>query len=80
MASADVDQDHTDAPEPQDSSDVPGWRLWQSDGGSYYATRKPRRLCLTHEQLLAGFEMTLAADSPDALARLIDAQPKLPED
>ena len=48
------------------------WHLWTSDAGRHYATRAG---VLTDEELLAGYEMTLAADSQEALFRRIGEQP-----
>lgn len=50
------------------------WHLWISEhgNGSYYATRLER---LTEDQIRDGHCMTLAADSPEELTRLIREQP-----
>lgn len=47
------------------------WCLWASDGG-YYATRDGQ---LTDAQIQAGYEMTIAADTPEERARLLSQQP-----
>lgn len=55
------------------------WHLWRSDNGAgaHYATRRGR---LTNAELFAGLERTLAADSPEELARLLADQPDAPRD
>jgi len=58
-------------------ADFPNWRLWRSrldDGspGSFYASRLDRQLSL--EEISAGWASTLAADSPEELVGLIEAQ------
>lgn len=55
----------------------PGWKPWRSrldDGepGDWYATRKGRSL--TPEEIYRGLESTLAADTPEQLVELIEAQ------
>lgn len=54
------------------------WHLWRSDAGSgaHYATR---RGSLSNEQMLAGYERTLPADSPEELRRLLLGQPDAPQ-
>lgn len=37
----------------------PSWRVWRSDGGAWWATRRYR---LTDDQLDAGLAATVAAD------------------
>lgn len=62
--------------EPEDPRDIKVgsacWRLWESDAGTQYATRAGR---LTDKQLLAGYEMTIAADTPEELSHLLRKQP-----
>lgn len=62
--------------DPQDPKSVKvgsvHWRLWESDSGTPYATRAGH---LTEEQMLAGCEMTIPANSQEELHRLLLAQP-----
>ncbi|MGH3240262.1 MAG: hypothetical protein ACRDNL_07765 [Spirillospora sp.] len=48
--------------------DFPGWQVWRSDAGRWYATRSGD---LTDAQLQAGYAMTVAADDPAGLRRLL---------
>lgn len=52
------------------------WHLWQSDGGDHYATRGSR---LTEEQMRAGYERTVPADTPEELLGLLLKQPDAPK-
>jgi len=49
-------------------SDFPGWLVWRSDAGRWYATRSGD---LTDAQLQAGYAMTVAADDSTALRELL---------
>jgi hypothetical protein len=49
------------------------WLLWRSDTGARYATRCGKHL--TEDQIRAGCEMTVAADSIEELTHLLRAQP-----
>lgn len=51
--------------------DFPEWMVWRSDAGRWYATRSGT---LTDEQLLNGYAMTVAADSPDGLRGVLSEQ------
>lgn len=53
-------------------ADFPGWTVWLSDGGRWYATRAGT---LTDQQLRSGLARTLAADGPDELRGLLTQQP-----
>ncbi|MFI0483269.1 hypothetical protein [Actinomadura sp. 9N215] len=48
--------------------DFPGWQVWRSDAGRWYATRSGD---LTDAQLQAGYAMTVAADDSVGLRRLL---------
>lgn len=48
--------------------DYPGWIVWRSDAGRWYATRSGD---LTDAQLQAGFAMTVAADDAAGLRELL---------
>jgi hypothetical protein len=48
--------------------EFPGWQVWRSDAGRWYATRSGD---LTDAQLRAGCAMTVAADDPEGLRRLL---------
>jgi hypothetical protein len=52
-------------------ADFPGWQVWRSDAGRWYATRSGD---LTDAQLRAGCAMTVAADDPEGLRRLLLGQ------
>ncbi|GLW62480.1 hypothetical protein Arub01_07240 [Actinomadura rubrobrunea] len=52
-------------------AEFPGWLVWRSDAGRWYATRSGD---LTDAQLQAGYAMTVAADDPDGLRRLLRDQ------
>jgi hypothetical protein len=52
-------------------SEFPGWLVWRSDAGRWYATRTGD---LTDAQLQAGYAMTVAADDPAGLRRLLREQ------
>jgi hypothetical protein len=47
-------------------ADFPGWRLWVSDTGRWWAFRTARR-ALTIDQLRAGCRLIVQADDSDAL-------------
>ncbi|MEO5877759.1 MAG: hypothetical protein ABIS86_12930 [Streptosporangiaceae bacterium] len=49
-------------------AEYPGWLVWRSDAGRWYATRSGD---LTDAQLQAGFAMTLAADDEPGLRELL---------
>ncbi|MBO2450517.1 hypothetical protein J4573_25670 [Actinomadura barringtoniae] len=49
-------------------SEFPGWLVWRSDAGRWYATRSGD---LTDAQLQAGYAMTVAADDSTALRELL---------
>ncbi|MGC4955461.1 hypothetical protein ACLQ2P_19760 [Actinomadura citrea] len=46
----------------------PGWQVWRSDAGRWYATRSGD---LTDAQLQAGCAMTVAADDSEGLRRTL---------
>ncbi|TDB88290.1 hypothetical protein E1264_12025 [Actinomadura sp. KC216] len=48
--------------------EFPGWQVWRSDAGRWYATRSGD---LSDAQLQAGYAMTVAADEPVGLRRLL---------
>ena len=48
--------------------EFPGWQVWRSDAGRWYATRSGD---LTDAQLQAGYAMTVAADDSTGLRRLL---------
>ncbi|RKS71628.1 hypothetical protein BZB76_4432 [Actinomadura pelletieri DSM 43383] len=48
--------------------EYPGWQVWRSDAGRYYATRSGD---LSDAQLQAGLAMTVAADDSVGLRRLL---------
>ena len=52
-------------------SEFPGWLVWRSDAGRWYATRTGD---LTDAQLQAGFAMTVAADDSAGLRELLRDQ------
>ncbi|WP_067454830.1 hypothetical protein [Actinomadura macra] len=52
-------------------SDFPGWQVWRSDAGRWYATRSTD---LTDAQLQAGYAMTVAADDAAGLRELLADQ------
>ena len=52
-------------------SEFPGWLVWRSDAGRWYATRTGD---LTDAQLQAGYAMTVAADDPAGLRGLLRDQ------
>ncbi|MEO3782052.1 hypothetical protein ABGB12_01885 [Actinocorallia sp. B10E7] len=52
----------------------PGWVVWRSDAGRWYATRSGD---LTDAQLDAGLAMTLAADDEAGLRRRLDEQARV---
>jgi hypothetical protein len=62
--------------EPEDLKDITigstHWRLWASDAGKQYATRAGT---LTDQQISDGYEMTIAADTPEELSHLLRQQP-----
>jgi hypothetical protein len=49
-------------------AEFPGWLVWRSDAGRWYATRGGD---LTDAQLQAGYAMTVAADDAPALRELL---------
>jgi hypothetical protein len=51
--------------------EFPGWLVWRSDAGRWYATRSGD---LTDAQLQAGYAMTVAADDPARLRELLRDQ------
>lgn len=51
--------------------EFPGWLVWRSDAGRWYATRSGD---LTDAQLQAGYAMTVAADDANGLRELLDEQ------
>lgn len=51
--------------------DFPGWQVWRSDAGRWYATRSGD---LTDAQLQAGYAMTVAADDASGLRALLREQ------
>ncbi|MGK5556454.1 hypothetical protein ACSNOI_33065 [Actinomadura kijaniata] len=52
-------------------SEFPGWLVWRSDAGRWYATRSGD---LTDAQLQAGYAMTVAADDEPGLRELLREQ------
>ncbi|TMQ94251.1 hypothetical protein ETD83_24180 [Actinomadura soli] len=48
--------------------EFPGWQVWRSDAGRWYATRSGD---LSDAQLQAGYAMTVAADDSAGLRRLL---------
>ncbi|MBC6462615.1 hypothetical protein [Actinomadura sp. HBU206391] len=48
--------------------EFPGWLVWRSDAGRWYATRNGD---LTDAQLQAGYAMTVAADDSAGLRALL---------
>ncbi|TDE24887.1 hypothetical protein [Actinomadura sp. 6K520] len=53
--------------------EFPGWQVWRSDAGRWYATRSGD---LSDSQLAAGYAMTVAADDSAGLRRLLLDQPR----
>ncbi|RAY13514.1 hypothetical protein DPM19_20935 [Actinomadura craniellae] len=51
--------------------EFPGWIVWRSDAGRWYATRSGD---LTDAQLRAGYAMTVAADDSTGLRALLVEQ------
>ncbi|MEU8342283.1 hypothetical protein SAMN05443665_1023125 [Actinomadura meyerae] len=51
--------------------EFPGWQVWRSDAGRWYATRSGD---LTDAELQAGCAMTVAADDAEGLRRLLAEQ------
>ncbi|MGW5259722.1 hypothetical protein ACWEQG_02025 [Microbispora sp. NPDC004025] len=50
---------------------IPGWRIWQSDAGRWWATRdRP----FTAPQMKAGAERTVDADEADQLTEKVAVQ------
>jgi hypothetical protein len=49
-------------------AEFPGWLVWRSDAGRWYATRSGD---LTDAQLQAGYAMTVAADDAAGLRELL---------
>ncbi|MEV5754095.1 hypothetical protein AB0L00_40310 [Actinoallomurus sp. NPDC052308] len=58
-------------------SDFPGWVVWRSDAGHWYATRAGS---LTDQQIQAGQAMTVAAEAPETLRLLLAEQEHPGED
>ncbi|MFC6878743.1 MULTISPECIES: hypothetical protein [Actinomadura] len=52
-------------------AEFPGWLVWRSDAGRWYATRSGD---LTDAQLQAGYAMTVAADDAAGLRELLRDQ------
>ncbi|GAA0329828.1 hypothetical protein NE235_24235 [Actinoallomurus spadix] len=52
-------------------SKFPGWIVWRSDAGHWYATRAGS---LTDQQIRAGQAMTVAAEAPETLRLLLAEQ------
>ncbi|GAA4088664.1 hypothetical protein [Actinomadura miaoliensis] len=52
-------------------AEFPGWLVWRSDAGRWYATRSGD---LTDAQLQAGYAMTVAADDSAGLRELLRDQ------
>ncbi|OLT12784.1 hypothetical protein BJF79_21480 [Actinomadura sp. CNU-125] len=52
-------------------SEFPGWQVWRSDAGRWYATRSGD---LSDAQLQAGYAMTVAADDSAGLRALLREQ------
>lgn len=52
-------------------SEHPGWRIWRSDGGCWWATRRHR---VSDRQLNAGYEATVCGDDADELRRALARQ------
>ncbi|WP_131736188.1 hypothetical protein [Actinomadura roseirufa] len=52
-------------------SEHPGWQVWRSDAGRWYATRSTD---LTDAELQAGYAMTVAADDAPGLRELLAGQ------
>ncbi|MFA1544653.1 hypothetical protein [Actinomadura chokoriensis] len=52
-------------------AEFPGWQVWRSDAGRWYATRSGD---LTDAELQAGCAMTVAADDSPGLRRLLIGQ------
>ncbi|REE98919.1 hypothetical protein [Thermomonospora umbrina] len=52
-------------------AEFPGWIVWRSDAGRWYATRSGD---LTDAQLQAGHAMTVAADDAPGLRALLADQ------
>lgn len=57
-------------------AEFPGWLVWRSDAGRWYATRSGD---LTDEELHAGRAMTVAADDVGGLRALLADQTGWPE-
>ncbi|MBA9007368.1 MULTISPECIES: hypothetical protein [Thermomonospora] len=53
-------------------AEFPGWTVWRSDAGRWYATRTRD---LTDAQLQAGYAMTVAADDAEGLRARLARQP-----
>jgi hypothetical protein len=54
-------------------AEFPGWRVWISDTGRWWAFRTEPR-ALTIEQLRAGCRLIVQADTSDALCSAIRAE------
>jgi hypothetical protein len=52
-------------------TDFPGWVVWRSDAGHWYATRAGS---LTDQQIQSGYAMTVAAEAPETLRLLLAEQ------
>jgi hypothetical protein len=53
----------------------PGWKVWRSDAGGWWASR---RNPLRPSRWPGGYALTVAADDPAALCELITRQPADP--
>jgi hypothetical protein len=58
-------------------AEFPGWLVWRSDAGRWYATRTGD---LTDAQLQAGYAMTVAADDATGLQELLRDQQRRDQD
>lgn len=54
------------------AGDYPGWRIWRSDRGTWWASRKGRPLA--DAELTAGLSATVVADSLPALTEQLAGQ------
>jgi hypothetical protein len=58
-------------------AEYPGWLVWRSDAGRWYATRSGD---LTDAQLDAGYAMTVASDDAAGLRDLLQDQRRRDEE
>jgi hypothetical protein len=58
-------------------AEYPGWLVWRSDAGRWYATRSGD---LTDAQLEAGYAMTVASDDAPGLRDLLQDQRRRDEE